>query len=55
MRNDNVFDKFIEEFIPAMDLANYLKKKHIKDSDVAQIISYAKAPLERKRDALYFI
>ena len=48
-----MFYKFIDEFIPVPSLREYLKNEPISDSEVADIIFYAKAPLQRKREALF--
>ena len=40
-----MFYKFIDEFIPVPSLREYLKNEPISDSEVADIIFYAKAPL----------
>lgn len=48
-----MFENFLDEFIPAKKLRDYLKREPIYDSQVADIIFYAKAPLQRKREALF--
>lgn len=48
-----MFDNLLDEFIPVKGLREYLKNEPICDSNMADIIFYAKAPLERKREALY--
>lgn len=47
-----MFDEVIDEFIPVPRLREYLKEEPINVSEVADIIYYARAPLQRKRDAL---
>lgn len=47
-----MFDEFIDEFIPVPRLREYLMKEPINVCKVADIIYYARAPLQRKRDAL---
>ena len=48
-----MFDNFIDEFIPVSGLRKYLKNDPISDSEVADIIVYARASLKRKREALF--
>lgn len=48
-----MFNNYIDEFIPVPGLREYLKNEPISDSEVADIIFYAKAPLQRKREALF--
>lgn len=48
-----VFDKFLDEFIPASKLREYLKNEPISDKNMADIIFYAIAPVEKKAEALY--
>ena len=47
-----MFDEFLDEFISVPRLREYLKKEPINVSKVADIIYYARTPLQRKRDAL---
>ncbi len=47
-----MFDELIDEFILVPRLREYLMKEPINVSKVANIIYYARAPLQRKRDAL---
>lgn len=47
-----MFDKYLDEFMPSLELREYLKKIDVMDSQIANIIYYAMAPLEAKRDAL---
>ena len=48
-----MFDNYIDEFIPVPGLREYLKNASISDSEVADIIFYARASLKRKREALF--
>ena len=48
-----MFNNYIDEFIQVPGLREYLKNEPISDSEVADIIFYAKAPLQRKREALF--
>ena len=47
-----MFNEFIDEFISVPGLREYLKKEPINDGEVADIIYYARASLQRKREAL---
>lgn len=47
-----MFDKYLDEFMPSLELRTYLKKADITDRQIANIIYYAIAPVEAKRDAL---
>ena len=47
-----MFDEFIDEYIPNLRLREYIKKEPINVSEVADIIYYARAPLQRKRESL---
>lgn len=47
-----MFETLLDEFVPAEDLREYLKKEVISDSYMADIIFYSPVPVEKKRKAL---
>lgn len=48
-----MFEKLLDEFMPAEELREYLKKESISDFNMADIIFYSLMPVEKKRDALF--
>ena len=47
-----MFDKYIDEFVPSVEMKEYLKGSHRSVDTIAEIIYYSPAPIERKRMAL---
>lgn len=47
-----MFGRLLDEFMPAEELREYLKKESISDFDMADIIFYSPTSVEKKREAL---